>query len=240
MILEVRGALRIQRRDHERGIADLRQAGAVNRALDFGPTYSAWRSELALALGATERDEALALAHEELALAHESGVARTQAIALRALGILNDGSGGLDLLEQSVGILDGVPARLEQARSLVALGAALRRANRRADARSPLAQGLQAAHDCGAVRLTERAQRELEAAGGRRPRSLAAGVEALTASERRVAMLAADGASNVEIAQELYISLKTVETHLTRAYGKLGLSGAGSRERLTRLIAADG
>jgi DNA-binding CsgD family transcriptional regulator len=236
MLLEVRGALRLQRRDQERGISDLRAAGAINRALMFGPTYSAWRSRLALALASASRTEALDLAHEELALATESGLPRPQATALRTLGILEEGAAAIERLEQSVAMLEGVAARVERARSLVALGSALRRANRRADARTPLAAGLEAAHESGAVRLAERAQRELEAAGGRRPRTLAGGIESLTASERRVAMLAADGASNVEIAQDLYISLKTVETHLTRAYGKLGLAGAGSRERLTALI----
>ena len=237
MLLETRGSLRVQRREHDTGVADLRAAGAINRALRFGPSYSTWRSSLALALGPAGHDEALALAHEELALAQEGGLARTQGIALRTLGILEEGPAGIEHLEQSIALLDGTPARLERARSLVALGSALRRANRRADARRPLVAGLEAAHACGAVRLTERARTELDAAGGRRPRTVAGGIASLTASERRVAGLAAQGASNVAIAQELYISLKTVETHLTRAYGKLGLSGAGSRERLGDLMA---
>ena len=237
MLLETRGSLRVQRRENEAGVADLRAAGAINRALRFGPSYSTWRSSLALALGPADRDEALALAHEELALAQETGLARTQGVALRTLGLLEEGPAGIERLQQSIAMLDGAPARLERARSLVALGSALRRANRRADARTPLAAGLEAAHACGAAGLTDRARSELEAAGGRRARTVAGGVESLTASERRVAALAAAGASNVEIAQELYISLKTVETHLTRAYGKLGLSGAGSRERLTDLMA---
>ena len=236
MLLEARGSLRVQRREHGNGVADLRAAGAINRSLRFGPSYSTWRSSLALAVGPGHHDEALALAREELALAQEGGLARTQGVALRTLGILEEGPAGIERLEQSIAMLDGTPARLERARSLVALGSALRRANRRADARRPLAAGLEAAHACGAVRLTERARSELEAAGGRRPRTVAGGIDSLTASERRVAGLAAAGASNVEIAQELYISLKTVETHLTRAYGKLGLSGAGSRERLSDLM----
>ena len=58
------------------------------------------------------------------------------------------------------------------------------------------------------------------------------GREALTASELRVARLAADGATNAEIAQELYVSTKTIETHLSHVYAKLGLAGQGSRGRL--------
>ena len=191
MLLETRGSLRVQRREHDTGVADLRAAGVINRALQFGPSYSTWRSSLALALGPAGHDEALALAHEELALAQEGGLARTQGISLRTLGILEEGPAGIEHLEQSIALLDGTPARLERARSLVALGSALRRANRRADARRPLVAGLEAAHACGAVRLTARARSELEAAGGRRPRTVAGGIASLTASERRVAGLAA-------------------------------------------------
>ncbi len=238
MLLEARGSLRVQRRENESGVADLRAAGAINRSLRFGPSYSTWRSSLALALGPDDHDEAMALAQEELALAREGGLARAQGISLRTLGILEEGAAGIGHLDESIAMLDGSPARLEHARSLVALGSALRRANRRADARRPLAAGLEAAHACGAVRLTQRARAELEAAGGRRPRTVGGGVESLTASERRVAALAAAGVSNVTIAQELFISLKTVETHLTRAYGKLGLAGAGSRDRLRAVMSA--
>ncbi|HWI72417.1 MAG TPA: helix-turn-helix transcriptional regulator, partial [Baekduia sp.] len=71
-----------------------------------------------------------------------------------------------------------------------------------------------------------------------RPRRIArTGRDALTASEQRIARLAVDGASNAEIAQELFVSLKTVETHLSSVYRKLGLAGHGSRERLTQALA---
>ena len=89
---------------------------------------------------------------------------------------------------------------------------------------------------CGAERLSEDAQQELLAAGGRRRRREEQGVESLTASELRVAKLAAAGLSNVEIAQSLFISVKTVETHLAHVYGKFGLAGTGSRRRLTVIL----
>ena len=85
--------------------------------------------------------------------------------------------------------------------------------------------------------LTRRAQSELLAAGGRRRADLLGGA-ALTASELRVAQLAASGASNAEIAQSLFVSLKTVETHLAHTYAKFGLAGAGSRRRLAGLLEA--
>ncbi len=236
MLLEARGRLRLLRRDGDGGLDDLRAAGDIISALRFSPTFSAWRSCLALALPPARRDEARALAAEELALAEPIGLARPQAVALRALGVLEASPAGIDLLRQSVALLKDSPARLELARSLVELGSALRRANQRSDARRPLVDGLRLAHACGAHRLSRRAVQELQASGGRRPRLSANGRDALTASELRVVQLAASGATNTEIAQELYISPKTVETHLSRAYLKLGLAGSGSRGRLPRVL----
>jgi DNA-binding CsgD family transcriptional regulator len=121
--------------------------------------------------------------------------------------------------------LQGSPARLEHARALVDLGAALRRANRRAEARGELQGGLDLAGRCGAGALAERARTELRAAGGPVSDPMASGVEQLTVSERRVAELAAEGRSNPEIAQTLFVTRKTVETHLGRVYRKLGIPG---------------
>jgi DNA-binding NarL/FixJ family response regulator len=135
-----------------------------------------------------------------------------------------------------VAVLEPSQAKLEYARSLVELGAALRRANRRAEAREHLAAGLRLAHACGAEALRAQAEQELTAGGGRRPRLALSGPESLTASELRVIELAAAGATNSEIAGDLYVSLKTVETHLSRAYRKLGLSGRGSRRRLQEIL----
>lgn len=237
MLLEARGSLRLLRRDGELGIEDLRAAGEIYAALRFGPAHSTWRSTLALALPAAARDEARELARTELELAEACGLSRPRGVALRTVGILEDGDAGVALLRQSVEVLEDSPMRLEHARSLVELGATLRRANRRADARLPLAAGLELALACGAQRLTDRARQELRAAGGRRRGMVTGGRDSLTASELRVVKLAAAGATNTEIAQQLYVSLKTVETHLYRAYSKLGLAGSGSRGRLTDVLA---
>ena len=122
------------------------------------------------------------------------------------------------------------------ARTLVELGAVLRRDNQRTEARRQLSAGLELAHRCGAERLVERARDELRAAGARPRREAVSGLEALTASELRVARLAAAGRTNSEIAQELWLSVKTVETHLSHAYGKLDLAGQGARGRLTEML----
>ena len=128
-------------------------------------------------------------------------------------------------------MLERSPARLEQARALTDLGAALRRANRRSEARGPLHEALALARRCGAHALAERASTELRAAGGRSSQPERGGVQQLTASERRVAELAADGHSNPEIAQALFVTRKTVETHLGHVYRKLAISGRAELPR---------
>jgi DNA-binding CsgD family transcriptional regulator len=237
-----RGRLRMQKRDQERGLDDLRHTVELARTLRMGPTVWPIRSVLALALPRSERDEALALVDEELDLARATGLPRPEGVALRAAGALAAGNGegdAIELLGESVAVLERSPARLEHARSLVALGAALRRAGQRADAREPLSAGLGLARAGGAQRLARHAADELRAAGGRRSARLGTGRDALTASELRVAQLAANGASNPEIAQELFVSLKTVETHLSHAYAKLDLSGRGARRHLAQALEAD-
>ena len=99
-------------------------------------------------------------------------------------------------------------------------------------AREQLAAGLDLASRCGALRLAKRADQELRSAGARPRRSSLTGAEALTATQLRVAQLASSGRTNAEIAQELFVSVKTIETHLSQAYAKLGLSGQGARAGL--------
>jgi DNA-binding CsgD family transcriptional regulator len=239
MLWGVRGRLRLARGDRERGLDDLRAFAGTCATLRFGPTISAWRSMLALALPADERPEAERLIAEELEAAQASGLARPYGIALRAAGVLDGSEAGIERLMSSVAVLERSEARLEHARSLVDLGALLRRRNRRTEAREQLVAGMEMAHHCGAIRLVERAREELRAAGARPRRVVTTGVESLTASELRVARLAAAGRTNVEIAQELWLTPKTVETHLSRAYSKLALAGQGSRRRLAEALGAD-
>ena len=131
----------------------------------------------------------------------------------------------------------GSPARLEHARAQVELGAALRRANQRTAAREPLREGLDGARRCGATRLAERAAAELRAAGARPRNEVLTGPAALTASERRTAEMAAAGLSNPEIAQALFVTVKTVEGHLSGAYRKLDVR---SRAELPRALQSRG
>ena len=108
----------------------------------------------------------------------------------------------------------------------------MRRANRRSDAREPLASGLELAERCGAKALSERANEEIEATGARPRRLVRSGIEALTPSERRIAQLAAEGLSNREIAQALFVTQKTVKMHLSNAYRKLDIQSRGELAEL--------
>lgn len=154
--------------------------------------------------------------------------------ALRSLGLIEGGVSGERLLRESVDVLEGSQARLEHARSLVELGAALRRSNKRADSREFLRQGLELAHKLGASALEERAQTELAATGARPRRLMLSGVESLTPSERRVAEMAADNMTNKDIAQALFVTPKTVEVHLSSVYRKLEIT---SRAQLPAALA---
>jgi hypothetical protein len=141
MLLGVRGRLRLAQGERNAGIEDLGVFADTCGALRFGPLVSAWRSMLALALPADEHTEALALIDEEVELARATELPRPYGIALRAAGVFSGGDAGVDLLRASVQTLECSAARLELARSLVELGALLRRRNHRADARGQLPPG---------------------------------------------------------------------------------------------------
>ena len=113
---------------------------------------------------------------------------------------------------------------LERARSYAAVGSALRRAGRPVEARVPLRIALDLAHRCGAPDLEDHALSELRAAGARPRRLATSGAGSLTPSERRVTGLAAEGRTNREIADALFVTISTVEFHLRHAFRKLGIS----------------
>lgn len=187
------------------------------------PAWFAWRSLQARALDRLRRGpEALELLEAELERARAWGAPGPVGRSMRLIGEVAREE-GLPRLEEAVAVLEPSTARLELARALAALGGALRRARRPADAREPLRRALEIAAVCGAGGLVAHARAELHAAGAR-PRSTALrGAGALTPSERRVADLAAAGATNRDIAEALYITPKTVELHLSNAYRKLGV-----------------
>lgn len=224
-LLAPRAQLRIARGDVAQGLADLLAAGESIRSFGIhNPSYSAWRSQAALAtLGLGDRQEARRLVGKEIELARRWGTPRPLGVALRAAGLVEGGDEGLELLRESVDVLATSEAQLERAKSFTDLGAALRRANQRAEARAFLQDGLELARRCGAIVLAERAHAELLATGARPRRLVRSGLDSLTPSERRVAQMATEGQTNREIAQALFVTPKTVETHLSHVYRKLGI-----------------
>jgi DNA-binding CsgD family transcriptional regulator len=121
---------------------------------------------------------------------------------------------------QAVHVLDGVGLPLRRARALVIYGRFLRRNHQPVLARGPLSEAIEESEACGGSRFAAQARTELRASGGRRPRQSS---KQLSPQEQSVTALAVEGATNEEIAHQLFISVKTVEHHLTSAYTKLGI-----------------
>jgi DNA-binding CsgD family transcriptional regulator len=232
-----RGRLRLAQGRPSEALADILVAGRIVLATGSTcPGYLAWRSGAALAHAALdEREEGLRLAMEEVGLARAFGGQRTLGVALRAAGVVAGGPEGEALLREAVGCLERSGVTLERARALAELGVLVRAAGRRSQARSMLREALDVAHHAGAAPLADLAEAELRATGAKPRRVALSGVEALTASERRVAELAGDGLTNREIAQALFVTMRTVEGHLTRVFAKLALR---SRDELPEVLRA--
>ena len=234
--LLTRGRLRAAAGDDVRARSDLEEA---LRWMRLSRGLWPWMSEACVALVPVLRnlgDDAAARAAAEQAMqgATTSQSRRRLGGALRVAGLLEGGERGVELLRQAVDTLADSPALLWRAQAFVDLGAALRNGGHAASARPILRDGMELAHRCGATPLADRAEEELRAAGGRPRRRAGVGADALTASERRVAELAAVGASNKEIAQSLFVTLRTVEMHLSNAYCKLEIR---SRHELAAALA---
>jgi DNA-binding CsgD family transcriptional regulator len=189
----------------------------ISGTMERGPN----RALALLGLGRVE--EAVETATAEVAAAQRYGAGYAKSAALRALGLALGGPEGADRLAQAAQAAEAEGARLHLAYALLDQGAALRRLGHRREAREPLSRALDLATRSGAHATAESARAELLATGAR-PRKVAlSGVASLTARERRVAHLAADGLSNPEIAQALFITRKTVEKHVGEVLRKLEL-----------------
>ncbi|MFJ4529249.1 MULTISPECIES: helix-turn-helix transcriptional regulator [Streptomyces] len=220
-------ALRIAQGELRTGLSLLRESGHHCEALGtVSPAMSPWRSRaVAVHLALGDPGAARALAEQELDLARRCRIPRALGVALRATGTVTDGLRGLDMLAEAVTVLRTTPARLELARACHDFGVALLRRDDKRGARGALRDGLDLAVGCGATALAARLEERLHLAGGRVARSGSQGIRGLTAGEERVCTLAAQGFSNKQIAELLVVSLRTVETHLTGAYRKLGITG---------------
>ncbi len=231
MFLDAAGRRELQRGAwsvaHERFVACGALVGAIGAPHPFCP----WKPLAGYALAAAgDHERADALVAEAIADAERYRLARPHGVALRtagaiALEIRHDPVGARPLLERAERILRPTGAELEHVHALLLLGSALRQSERADTAHRTLRTAADVAARLGAHVVEERARAELVASGLRPRRSASTGRDALTASEQRIARMAAAGWSNAGIAEQLVIQPKTVQFHLTNAYRKLGIAG---------------
>ena len=205
--------------------ADFEQvAASLLPDIATNPAVLPWRSSRALALAALgDRDTARTQAEAELGLARRFGASGPVGVALIACAAVGPTAERAKRLGDATDALAASEAWLEHARAQFELGAHQRRSGAARAARDPLRLALDQAARCGADLLNRRVSEELVAAGARPRRRMSSGRDALTPAELRVSRLAAEGLSNREIAQTLFITQKTVESHLARAYDKLAI-----------------
>ena len=234
LLAEARVALAYNR--HAQALTIAREVGARLAAAEIEmPLLHPWRLIAARAeQAAGDGEAALALAREQVERARAFGEPGTIAESLTLLGQLDGGGDARATLDEAVERAGDSGRPLVRARALLALGAAQRRDGQVTEAREPLTAALELAHDCGARAFADAIREELAAAGvrTRRPREQARWE--LTPSELRVVRLAADGLTNREIAQTLFLGVKTVETHLRAAFRKLDVR---SRRELSAALA---
>jgi len=238
LILLFRAHLRVEQGRFEEAIEDFVAVWAQTDSLGAGGGPRAMAGPFAVrAFMATgERDKAQELVDSIVPEARRWGTPSTSAHILRAAAGVEEGEKGIELLREAVTLMEGSPRRLERIHALVDLGAALRVLGRRVEARAPLREAFELARQCGAARAAKRAHDELQATGETVRRYTPIGVESLTPSERRVADLAASGMTNRQIAQTLFVTVKTVEAHLSAAYHKLDIR---SRQQLEAALAGN-
>jgi DNA-binding CsgD family transcriptional regulator/exonuclease VII small subunit len=220
----------------EEALDEFRRASATaERAGINNEVLVSWRPPTAHALASLGRwDEAKNLATDHLAAARAFGARRNLGTALRAVAASTQNlEERISWLIESVKVLENSSARLETAGAMVDLGAALVDNRDMEGARILLQQGATIASACKADRLVEIAGSHLRSAGARPRRLGSTGVDSLTPAELRAVHMAANNVTNRAIADELFVNVKTIEGHLSRAYRKLGVT---SRFELAELL----
>ncbi|RBM15533.1 LuxR family transcriptional regulator [Streptomyces sp. PT12] len=223
----VRGDSEAGMRDGERILSLLRETGSTTPALTPLPSMV----ENLVSLG--QLDRAQALAAEHLADARSFGTHRIVARALYAYARTRGGDDAIEPLEEAVELLDGSPAIVDRCACLLQLGAVLRDTRRTAQARRRLREADEVAETIGATAFSGATRRALAALGGRTRDTGRPHTWGLTPREHRVSVLAAEGKRNHEIASILFVTVKTVEWHLSQVYRKLHID---SRSELSRVL----
>lgn len=234
--LHAAGLLALARHDNAGALQLLTGAGDwLAENLDVKYTVLTWRTDAAraaLALG--DCDRARELIERDEALATRCGSAGHLGRVLRVRGLIAGGEEGAALLSAAAAHLKSAGEAHERAETLTDLGALLRRQGSKVAARPSLFDALDYSVAHGAHALAERARDELAASGVRGRPDRISGPTTLTSSERRVAGLAGAGLTNVQIAQALFVTPKTVEYHLRHVYQKLEIS---SRKQVAAALA---
>ncbi|WP_327092697.1 LuxR C-terminal-related transcriptional regulator [Nonomuraea sp. NBC_01738] len=216
------GLLALGQGRYEEAIAHLRA--------ELRPEAMTVAADLVEAAARADRPDLADLAADPLnrltAWAEAVGRPWAQAVALRARAFLSCTEEAGELLARAVHLHEGAGRPFEQARTALLFGQWLRRAGRRAESRRPLLLAAEQFDRLGATPWAERAHGELRAAGAPPGTTLTPQdpLGGLTPQERRIIRLAAAGVSNREIAAQLFLSPRTVEYHLYRAYPKLGVT----------------
>jgi DNA-binding CsgD family transcriptional regulator len=153
----------------------------------------------------------------------------------RSRALVSDGQAAEKLYRQAIDRLGRTRLRVELGRAHLVYGEWLRRQRRRRDARDQLGSAYEIFESIGAAAFAERARIELRATGGHAQQHADQTPDTLTAQEALIARLAGDGASNAEIAAQLFISPATVAYHLRKVFTKLGV---GSRSQLAPALPA--
>ncbi|MFJ5677436.1 AAA family ATPase [Streptomyces sp. NPDC093097] len=225
--LVARAHARWARRDHEGALAFFLACGrSLEEARISNPAFVPWAAEAAVLLAVLGRHgQAREFAASGLESAERWGTASSLGTARMAQGFALPGSAGIEHLTEAVALLADSPARGLEARAELLLGTAHLQADDQRAAREHLRAAGDLAQRCGAVAIGDAARKLLVSAGGRLRRKTASPLDMLTGMERTVADLARNGASNRAIAESLFVTVRTIETHLTSAYRKLGVTG---------------
>ncbi|MFH8347550.1 AAA family ATPase [Streptomyces sp. NPDC018045] len=237
--LLARGRARRALGDAEGALALFRECGrSLEEAGMRHAVHLPWWAEAACVLADLGRaEEAQEPAAAGVRLARHWGTPRVLGLAALARGVATPGEKGVELLGEAVRQLSDSPARVEHARAELVLGQALLAADDRRAAREHLRTAADLAQRCGALLLGQQARGALLAAGGRMRKLTGSPLDLLTSMERKVAGLAAGGARNRSIAQSLHVTVRTVETHLTNVYRKLGIA---ERAQLAAVLRSPG
>jgi DNA-binding CsgD family transcriptional regulator len=218
---------------HEDANAHLARALALIEQVGFREP-AIWRVEgdaveAAVAVGELERAERLVMQFEQQAM--RSGIPWSLATSARCRGLVLAARGELlsaaAALDEALVAHERCPMPLERARTLLTLGRVRRRLKQKRLARDALDAALLIFEEVGAALWAERTREELGRVTTRKA------PETLTATEREIAVLAADGLTNQAIAERAFVARKTVEANLARVYRKLGIS---SRAQLSRAL----